>query len=168
MTSKTLLLLVGPLVAATAMDRGPLYLAAGFDYLTKPSRDLTSDRALHLAGGFGEAQQALFGAPSLDFDWGHATGHGNAIDTYGVTYCERAVLSDSLYFGLGVGSFFSRVKVQDEQGDTNVTQRWLPGARGMLGMMFDASLFVEATYFYSGKVNGVNTNAVALCVGAWF
>jgi len=163
-----ILLMACATAGADAGGRPPIYIAVGLDYLDQESRTLTGDRAPHLALGWSDNTPALFGIPSIDLDWGHAAGNGNSIDTIGLCYCERAQLTSTLYFGLGIGTFYNRVKLTDPYGATSVSDGFRPGGRAMLGYLLSSTIFIEGTYFYSGTVAGVNTNAVAVCLGLWF
>jgi hypothetical protein len=162
------LLLACATASADVGGRPPIYIAAGLDYLNEESRALTSDRAPHLALGWSDNTPAVFGIPSLDLDWGHAAGHGNSIDTVGLCYCERAQLTSAIYFGLGIGSFYNRIKLVDQFGQSNVSSGLRPGGRAMVGFTLTSTIFVEGTYFYTGTLNGVNTNAISACLGIWF
>lgn len=162
-----LLLFCGAACAATT-DRPPIYIAGGLDYLNQESRALTTDRAEYVALGWSDNVSAIFGIPSLDLDWCHAAAQGNAIDTFGLCYCERAMLTSSIYFGLGIGTFYSRVKLPDGMGGTSLSTGFRPGGRAMVGMNLTSTIFVEGAFFYSGTINGVDTNAVTLALGFWF
>jgi hypothetical protein len=162
-----LLLFCGAAGAATT-DRPPIYIAGGLDYLNEESRALTTDRGEHVALGWSDNVSAFFGIPSLDLDWGHAEGQGNSIDTFGLCYCERAMLTSSIYFGLGIGTFYSRVKLSDGMGGSSLTTGFRPGGRAMVGYDLTSTIFLEGSYFYSGTINGVNTNSLSLCLGFWF
>ena len=149
-------------------SRPPIYIAAGLDYLSSASRALVGNEDPHLALGWSDTTSALFGIPSLDLDWSHGARNGNSIDTFGLTYCERRALSQYFYFGLGIGTFYNRVKLEAPDGSTDLTTGFRIGGRGMLGIYLSSTVFFEATYFYTGKVNGVSTNAISGCLGLWF
>jgi hypothetical protein len=100
---------------AFAADRPPFYVAGGVSEFDKEIRDLTNDYPWTVGLGWGESEAAMFGAPSIDLEWAHAQGHGNKFDSYGVTYNERAMITDSLYFGLGIGSYYNRCDRQERQ-----------------------------------------------------
>lgn len=168
MKSWPILLLFCGAASAATVDRPPIYIAAGLDYLNQESRALTTDRAEFVAVGWSDNVSALFGIPSLDLDWGHAAGQGNSIDTIGLCYCERAQLTSSIYFGLGIGTFYDRVKLSDGRGGSALSTAFRPGGRAMVGMNLTSTIFLEGTYFYSGNVGGVNTSAIAVCLGFWF
>ncbi len=159
-------------VPAMAADRPPFYVAGGVSWFDKQVRDLTNDYPWTVALGWGEAEAALFGAPSLDLEWAHAQGHGNKFDSYGVTYNERAMISDSLYFGLGVGSYYNKVDATDENGKTYDASKWFPAGRALLGLNLgggrSASLFTELAYTYRGSVDGLDANSFSLVLGFWF
>jgi hypothetical protein len=165
-------LLLGSVAAAWAADRPPFYLAGGIGYLNAEARELTTSKPWHAAAGWGEAAQALLGAPSIDLDWTHAAGRGNSLDTAGVTYNERVPLSDSLYLGYGIGSFYNRLTLTDSAGDKQTDNNWTIGGIGRLGIYLGGgsygSLFVEASYLYRGKIDGVNLSGAAFTLGLWF
>jgi hypothetical protein len=158
-----------PLAAA---DRPPFYLAGGVSWFDKQIRDMTTDYPWTVGLGWGEAEQALFGAPSLDLEWAHAQGHGNKFDSYGVTYNERALITSSLYFGLGIGSYYNRVDATDDDGEHYDAGKWFPAGRAMLGLNLGGggygSLFTELAYTYRGKVDGLDANSFSLVLGFWF
>lgn len=156
-----------------AADRPPFYLAGGVSEFDKEIRNLTNDYPWTVGLGWGEAEAALFGAPSLDLEWAHAQGHGNKFDSYGVTYNERAMISDSLYFGLGVGSYYNRIKATDDKsGKTYDGGKWFPAGRGLLGLNLAGgrygSIFTELAYTYRGSVEGLSANSFSLVLGFWF
>jgi hypothetical protein len=167
-----LALLTLPILRAAAADRPPFYLAGGVSEFDKQIRDMTNDYPWTVGLGWGESEAALFGAPSLDLEWAHAQGHGNKFDSYGVTYNERAMISDSLYFGLGVGSYYNRIDATDKNGKVYDASKWFPAGRGMLGLNLGGgrygSLFTELAYTYRGKVDGLDANSFSLVLGFWF
>ena len=164
-----LALLSLPLAAA---ERPPFYLAAGVSDFDKSIRDMTNRYPWTVALGWGETEAALFGAPSIDLEWAHASGRGNKFDSYGVTYNERAMISDSLYFGLGVGSYYNRIDATADDGTVYNGSKWYPAARGMLGLNLGGghfgAFFTELAYTYRGKVEGLDANSFSLVLGLWF
>jgi hypothetical protein len=167
------IILVGPAVtAAMAADRPPLYVAGGVTQFDTDIRNLTNEYPWTVALGWGESQRALFGAPSLDLEWTHAERKGNKFDSYGVTYNERAMITESLYFGLGIGSCYNRLKATDDDGKTYDGSKWFPAGRALLGLNLGGgtygSLFTELAYTYRGNVEGLSANSFSLVVGFWF
>lgn len=161
--------LFGVLVAA---DRPPLYVSGGVSQFDKTIREMTNDYPLTVGLGWGSSEQALFGAPSLDLEWAHASGRGNKFDSYGVTYNERALITSNLYFGLGLGSYYNKIDATDEDGNVYDGSKWYPAGRAMVGLNLGGgsygSLFTELAYTYRGKVEGLNANSLSLVVGFWF
>ena len=117
---------------ASAADRPPFYAAGGFGLFDSEIRTLTKKFPWMVGIGWGETQRALFGSPSIDLEWVHSEGQGNKFDSWGLTYNERAVLSESLYFGSGsYGSIFTefaytyRGKVEGlEANNLSLTLGW--------------------------------------------
>jgi hypothetical protein len=167
-----LTILLCTVALAPAADRPPFYAAGGFSLFDSEIRTLTKKYPWTVGVGWGEASQALFGAPSIDIEWTHAEGQGNIFDTWGVTYNERALLSDSLYFGLGIGSYYNRLKATAANGTVYDGSRWFPGGRAMLGMYLGGggygAFFTEFAYTYRGKVEGIEANSLSLTLGLWF
>lgn len=167
-----LALLTLPVLRMAAADRPPFFVAGGVSQFDKEIRDMTNDYPWTVEFGWGESEAALFGAPSLDLEWAHAQGQGNKFDSYGVTYNERAMISDSLYFGLGVGSYYNRIDATDKDGKVYDASKWFPAARGMIGLNLGGgrygSLFTELAYTYRGKVDGLDANSFSLVLGFWF
>ena len=114
-----------PVIAA---DRPPFYLDAGVARFDQQIRNMTRDYPWTIGLGWGESESVIFGSPSLDLEWAHAAGRGNKFDSYGVTYNERMMLSDSLYFGLGIGSYYNKIKAVDDAGTVYDGSRWFPAA----------------------------------------
>ena len=158
--------------SAVAADRPPFYVAGGVSRFDKEIRDMTTDYPWTVGLGWGESQSALFGAPSLDLEWAHASGHGNKFDSYGVTYNERAMITESLYFGLGIGSYYNKIDATDDDGRVYDGSEWYPAGRAMIGLNLGGgsygSLFTELAYTYRGKVEGLDVNSLSLVVGFWF
>jgi hypothetical protein len=172
MRTALVVVLAALVLPATAAAHPPFYVAAGFSDMDNEIQDLTRRFPWTVGIGWGESEAAIFGAPSLDMDWIHASGKGNKFDTFGVTYNERAALSESLYFGLGLGSYYSRIKATADDGTVYNGSRWFPAGRGMLGLNLGGgrygSLFTELTYTYRGKVEGLSANSLSLVLGFWF
>jgi len=167
-----LVLLVLPTLTTEAADRPPFYVAGGVSQFDKDIRDMTTDYPWTVGVGWGESESALFGAPSIDLEWAHAQGQGNKFDSYGVTYNERASITDSMYFGLGLGSYYNKIDATDKNGKVYDGAKWFPAARGMLGLNLGGgrygSLFTELAYTYRGKVEGLRADSFSLIVGFWF
>ncbi len=155
-----------------AADRPPFYLAGGVSEFDKEIRDMTTRYPWTVGLGWGESEPALFGAPSIDLEWAHAAGRGNKFDSYGVTYNERAMITSSLYFGLGLGSYYNRIKATADDGTVYNGSKWFPAGRGMLGLNLGGgrygSIFTELAYTYRGKVEGLDANSFSLVLGMWF
>ena len=164
-----LIILAFPTVAA---ERPPFYVAGGVSQFDKEIRNMTRDYPWTLGLGWGENEPALFGSPSIDLEWTHAAGQGNTFDSYGVTYNERMMVSDSLYFGLGVGSYYNKINATDDAGTVYDGSRWFPAGRGMLGLNLGGgkygAFFTELAYTYRGKVEGLDANSFSLVLGFWF
>jgi hypothetical protein len=160
------------ILPAAAADRPPFYVAGGVSWFDKRIREMTTDHPWTIGLGWGEAEAALFGAPSLDLEWAHAQGHGNRFDSYGVTYNERAMITSNLYFGLGVGSYYNRIDATDDDGRSYDASKWFPAGRALLGLNIGGgrygSFFTEAAYTYRGKVDGLDANSFSLVAGFWF
>lgn len=158
--------------ALTAADRPPFYVAGGVTRFDSEIRSLTNDYPWTVGLGWGESERALFGAPSIDLEWAHAQGQGNKFDSYGVTYNERAMISDSLYFGFGIGSYYNRIKATNDDGKTYDGSKWFPAGRGLLGLNLAGgrygSIFTEVAYTYRGNVEGLSANSFSLVLGFWF
>ncbi len=169
---RVIAILLSTVAIATAADRPPFYVAGGYSLFENEMRELTRKFPWTVGLGWGESQPALIGAPSLDLEWTHASGNGNKYDAWSVTYNERALLSDSLYFGFGIGSYYNKIKATDKNGNRYDGERWFPGGRGMIGLYLGGgrygSLFTELAYTYRGKVEGINANNLSLIVGLWF
>jgi hypothetical protein len=167
-----LALLTLPVLKIAAADRPPFYVAGGVSEFDKQIRDMTNDYPWTVGLGWGESEAAMFGAPSLDLEWAHAQGHGNKFDSYGVTYNERALITDSLYFGVGIGSYYNRIDATDKNGKVYDASKWFPAARGLIGLNLGGgrygSLFTELAYTYRGKVDGLDANSFSLVLGFWF
>ncbi len=157
---------------ASAADRPPFYAAGGFGLFDSEIRTLTKKFPWMVGIGWGEKQRALFGSPSIDLEWIHSEGQGNKFDSWGLTYNERAVLSESLYFGLGIGTYFSKIDAVSSSGAVYDGQRIFPGGRGMIGINFASgsygAIFTEFAYTYRGKVEGLQANNLSLTLGWWF
>lgn len=157
---------------AIAADRPPFYIDGGVARFDAKIREMTRDYPWTIGLGWGETESAIFGSPSLDLEWAHAAGRGNKFDSYGVTYNERMMLSDSLYFGLGVGSYYNKIKAVDNAGTVYDGSRWFPAGRGMLGLNLGGgrygAFFTELVYSYRGKVEGLDANGFSLVLGFWF
>lgn len=155
-----------------AADRPPFYVAGGVSWFDKEIREMTTDYPWTVGLGWGESEAALFGAPSLDLEWAHAQGGGNTFDSYGVTYNERALITGSLYFGLGIGSYYNRIDATDSNGKSYDSSKWFPAGRGIIGLNLGGgsygSLFTEVVYTYRGKVDGLDANSFSLVAGFWF
>lgn len=164
-----LLVLALPAVAA---ERPPFYVAGGVSQFGTEIRNLTRDYPWTIGLGWGESESALFGSPSIDLEWTHAAGQGNKFDSYGVTYNERMMVSDSLYFGLGIGSYYNKIDATDDDGTVYDGSRWFPAGRGMLGLSLGGgkygAIFTELAYTYRGKVEGLDANSFSLVLGFWF
>lgn len=159
-------------LSLTAADRPPFYVAGGVSQFDKAIRDLTNPYPWTVGLGWGESESAIFGAPSIDLEWAHAAGQGNNFDSYGVTYNERAMITSSLYFGLGLGSYYNRIKATADDGTVYDGSKWFPAGRGMVGLNLGGgrygSFFSELAYTYRGKVEGLSANSFSLVVGFWF
>jgi hypothetical protein len=153
-------------LAGLSAGESPFSIAGGFCFPSSQAKGLTSDRGFHAAAGIQDPQPAIIGLPSLDFDWSRVSGQGNRIDLYSVCYSERAYPTQSFYFGLGVGSFYSRILLADP--DSTTTQKWRLGSRGMLGLVLNPTMYVELSYFYTGSVNGIDVNTTSMCLGLRF
>jgi hypothetical protein len=165
---RVLTVLLFAIAGAAAADRPPFYVCGGFGTFDSEIRTLTNKFPWLVGIGWGEAERALFGSPSLDLEWIHAAGKGNKFDSWGITYNERAVLSESLYFGLGIGSYFSKIRATSESGQVYDGHRIFPGGRAMLGMSLTNGIFTEFAYTYRGKVEGLQANNLSLTLGWWF
>lgn len=158
--------------SVVAADRPPFYVAGGVSEFDKKIRDMTNDYPWTAGLGWGSPESALFGAPSLDLEWTHASGQGNKFDSYGVTYNERALITNSLYFGLGLGSYYNKIDATDKNGKVYDGSDWFPAGRAMVGLNLGGgsygSLFTELAYTYRGKVEGLDINSFSLVVGFWF
>lgn len=167
-----LVLLVLPVLKTVAADRPPFYIAGGVSQFDKEIRDMTTDYPWTVGLGWGESEAALFGAPSIDLEWAHASGQGNKFDSYGVTYNERALITDSLYIGFGIGSYYNRIDATDKDGKVYHASKWFPAGRAILGLNLGGgrygSLFTELAYTYRGEVEGLDANSFSLVVGFWF
>ena len=159
-------------LSLAAADRPPFYISGGVSEFDKDIRELTNRYPWTVGLGWGETETTLFGSPSLDLEWAHAAGQGNKFDSYGVTYNERAMITSSLYFGLGVGSYYNRIRATADDGTVYNGSRWFPAGRGMLGLNLGGgqygALFTELAYTYRGKVEGLSANSFSLVVGFWF
>lgn len=159
-------------LSLAAADRPPFYLSGGVSEFDKTIRDMTNKYPWTVGLGWGEQESALFGSPSIDLEWAHAAGKGNKFDSYGVTYNERAMITSSLYFGLGVGSYYNSIKATSDDGTVYDGSRWFPAGRGMIGLNLGGggfgAFFTELAYTYRGKVEGLDANSFSLVVGMWF
>jgi hypothetical protein len=124
---------------------------------------------MHLNVGVGAYETALVGCPSFEMDWGHITGRGSRLDSFGGYYCERMNLQQGVYVGAGGGLVWNRLTLStDSGGDGGQSSSLRPSLRGMIGMSFGRQYFIEAAAFYNGAVNGIDANALALLAGIKF
>jgi hypothetical protein len=169
---RVLLLLTATLTALMAQDRPPFYVGGGFGLFDSEIRTMTRKFPWIVTLGWGEPTVALIGAPSLDMDWVHAAGKGNKFDSVGLTYNERILLSDDLYLGVGIGSYYSRIKATSDAGFVYEGNRIYPGGRAMIGSYLGggrgSAFFTEFGYTYRGEVKGISANNLFWTVGVWF
>jgi len=127
----------------------------------------SDDYGTHFVLGASAPEKAFIGYPWLDFDWSRSTGNGNRIDSLGILYIERIPLGNTIYLGLGPGSFYNNIRIQRD-GYIERDHKWRLGGRALLGANLPAGLYLEAGYNYSGSVAGLKTDSADLSLGIRF
>lgn len=132
--------------------------------LGDPERpDLKDEYGYHFCLGMSAPEAGLMGHPWLDIDWARSEGDGNRIDTVGVLYIERIPYGSPIWVGVGPGTFYTDIRIQDRQ-----KKAWRIGGRATLGWQIWDPFYVEAGYSYSGEVMGVKTDSFDLSLGVAF
>ena len=170
MRTRLILALLGTAVCATGAERPPFYLDGGWGYPAHgDTRNATTPHGYHVGAGYADNETGLVGYPAVDFDWTHCSGQGESkMDVYSIDYAERVPISDGFYVGAGLGTFYEKVNVVEPDGSAHGGNALRIGGRAMAGIGVNDMVFVEGTYFYSGKIGGVETSVVAVCLGIWF
>jgi hypothetical protein len=151
----------------SAVEGQQAYLAGGVSYFDAEVRRMTKDIGYYAALGYVDrANSGAFGMSSVDLEYRTSVGRGSRVDSFDICYSERAAISqDGVYMGIGVGSWYHRMR-DNQAGDS--TRRWRPGAKGIIGLDLKRDLFMEVSYHYSGKVSGVSTAGFVAALGVRF
>jgi hypothetical protein len=155
-------------LGASAQDHA-IAIFAGASYLIDDeSRDATADTGIYGSLGLSAPAMGFAGVPWLDFDYSHTDGNGSRIDSVGVLYSERVPLGQSLYAGIGLGSYYNNARI-DRGAEPDREDDWTLGAKGMLGYALTPNVAIEATYHWvHGDVAGVETTNATLALGIRF
>jgi len=159
--------------AATARGRqpspSPLMILAGACMLADGgSKDLTDDYGYRGTLAMLAYESGIAGLPWIDFDWNRVTGQGNRVDAAGVLYTERIPLSQSVYLGVGLGSFYNNVRIVQADGSTLRDDKWTIGGKALIGISLGSTVVIEGGYYYSGEIAGIDTKAYGLSLGLRF
>lgn len=165
-----------PLLCAAAVGAAepsgstPLLVQIGGDYLSGDlRRELATDWGYR--GGLAVllAESAVVGVPTLDLDVRYAPDGEGSLFSFEASYAERALLGDRMWAGLGLGSNFVRLKLdQTPERAARADRRWSLGGKAMVGYLITDRLFVEATWHYTREVLDLDSNTVSLGLGFWF
>lgn len=167
-------LLVLPLAFLTAgslraQDTGDTFMVwAGASRLANSdARDATSSSGFHGGLGFLLPEGLVPNSkPSIDLDYSGASGQGNRISSFGLTYTERAFMSENkgngAYLGLGLGVFRNSLSAAGFSDNNNRL-----GAKAMVGIAYK-HVFGELSYQLSGSIDDVKTNTLNLALGVRF
>lgn len=157
-------------LAAQPSGTTPLLLQVGGTYLSSDLREgLSTDWGYAAGLATLIAESAIIGVPSLDLDVRYAPDGDGSLTTFEATYAERALIGDRHWFGIGIGSNFVRLKLDetpDRKADSE--RRWDIGGKAMLGYLITDRLFIEGTYHYTRKALDMDTSSATLAVGYWF
>jgi len=148
----------------------PLLLQVGGTYLSGDLREsLKTDWGYSAGIATLLAESGIMGVPSLDIDTRYAPDGEGSLLTFEATYAERALVGERYWLGLGIGSNFVRLKLdQTAEREGSSERRWAIGGKAMFGYLLTDRLFIEATYHYTRKVMDLDTASTTLAVGYWF
>jgi len=156
--------------AAQAMGSTPLLLQVGGDYLSDDLRKaLETNWGYHAGLATLLAENGLMGVPSLDLDVRYAPDGDGSLMSFEACYAERSLISGQYWFGLGIGSNFVRLKLdQTPERAESADRRWEIGGKAMIGYLMTDRVFFEATYHYVGDSLGLDASSVSASLGYWF
>jgi hypothetical protein len=166
--------------AAFAVDEPPaIAIGGGVSYLSYESSraivdeggndDLADTYGWSVYLGLSAPQRAVIGFPWIDIIGTRHDGNDARIESLGVLYIERAPVTESLYLGGGVGSFYDSVHLPATPGSNRVSDHdWRVGFKALIGYGFGPGPFLELSYQYSGETHGIETTSANLLVGMRF
>jgi opacity protein-like surface antigen len=148
----------------------PLLAQVGGTYLNPELRTaLDTDWGYSVGLATLIAESGIAGVPSLDIDARYVPDGTGSLTTFEATYAERALVGDRYWLGLGVGSNFVRLKLDQTAKRTERSERrWDFGGKAMFGYLLTDRLFIEATYHYTRKALDMDTASTTLGIGYWF
>lgn len=162
--------LAGAAMAAQPSGTTPILLQVGGTYMNSDLREgLGTDWGYSAGLATLLAESAIIGVPTLDLDVRYAPDGDGSLTTFEATYAERALIGQRHWLGIGIGSNFVRLKL-DETAERKATseRRWDVGGKAMLGYLITDRLFIEGTYHYTRKALDMDTSSATLAVGYWF
>lgn len=159
--------------AALAMEAAgstPVLLQAGGDYLSGDLREaLATDWGYHLGIATFLAEQGLVGISSLEIDVRYAPDGEGSLLAIETGYAERALVGGRVWLGLGFGSNFVRLKLDEtRERAADSDRRWSIGVKAMMGYLITDQIFLEATYHYTRKALDLDTSSASISLGYWF
>ena len=166
-------------VAVSAEDPAAIAIGGGVSYLAHQGSRAIIDPNGHddindtygWVGylGLSAPQRAVIGFPWIDIIGTRNSGNDARIESLGVLYIERAPVTDRLYLGGGVGSFYDAIHLPaTATGDRISDHDWRIGFKALIGYGFGPGPFVELSYQYSGETHDINTSSANLLVGLRF
>ncbi|MBN8526806.1 MAG: hypothetical protein J0M02_15850 [Planctomycetes bacterium] len=148
----------------------PLLVQVGGTYMNPDLREeLETDWGYSAGIATLLAESGLMGVPSLDIDCRYAPDGEGSLTTFEATYAERALIGDRHWIGVGIGSNFVRLKLDetpDRKADSE--RRWDVGGKAMIGYLVSDRLFIEGTYHYTREALDMDTSSATLAIGYWF
>jgi hypothetical protein len=154
--------------ASAGQSKCPVIVKVGYAYLTdKDARNATSNNGYTVGVSYpvGQLVKSLPGTFALDLDFTNHTGNGNKIENWSLLGVYRAPLTESFYYGVGLG--VNNTLVSD--GTLGVSAR--PTTLGgviLVGSKISDKGSVELYYRLQNKVNGVTVNTLGLVYGMQF
>ena len=150
-------------------QQGPFYVLGGVSHPDHSATQAVGSYGFYLGFGYLSGTPGLLqsGSAGFDIEWRHGSGKGNRLDSYDFCYSERDFgVAGGLYFGYGVGSTYSQLR-RSGIGESSASG-WRLTAKGILGYDLGGGVALEAAYFISGSMGGVNTSGLTLAAGIWF
>jgi hypothetical protein len=165
------LLMASSAMAAQAGPSTPLMGYAGTTYLHENLR-ISTGRDWGYAAGVAAtiAEQGLLGLPSADIDVRYSPGPAGELLAVETSYAERALISERVWIGLGIGANYVKLSLEGSQqpGDERESHRWAAGGKAMLGYLLSDRLFLEGSFHRTGTLLGIDTSSTSICLGYWF
>ncbi|MEK7414573.1 MAG: hypothetical protein AAB263_14765 [Planctomycetota bacterium] len=166
------LVLFSTITAAEPSGETPLLVQVGGSYLSAATRvqlEKTWGAYVGVATLLTDTQ-GFVGWPSADLDARYANGPTTSLLSVTACYTERFISSgERYYFGLGIGGSYNEIgRLASGSNPSRKDKSWGFGGKALFGYLLTNRAFVEASYFQTPELAGIETKSMTVGLGYWF